>query len=109
MKEEIVQMLKEIKEFPQYDTITYTKDFVCPDCGGSGDGYHHVPGDGYVRLPDATFIGWCSTTHGYMMVFECSKCFTKFRYHNSTTARNNWDDFVKEMWLVWHLQKHKNK
>ena len=97
-------MLRELQEYTQYEAIPYAGEFICPNCGGSGNGYHHVPGDGYVLLPDAHLIGWCSTQAGYMMVYECPKCFEKFRYHNVTTERNNWEHFKNELWLVWFLQ-----
>lgn len=107
MENDITIMMSELREFTQYEAIEYTRDFICPECGGSGDGFHHVPGEGYISLPEAKLIGWCSTPNGYMMVFECPKCFKKFRYHNTTTGRNRFDSFKEDMWLVWHLQTYK--
>ena len=96
-----------LKEFAQFEAIPYTKSFKCPYCDGSGDGFYHVPGEGYVPLPKAKLLGWCNTNSGYMMIFECSKCFEKFRYHNVTTSRYDWEKFKEDMWLVWILQKEK--
>ena len=96
-------MLSKLREFAQYESIEYTADFKCPHCGKSGDGHVHEPG-GYVKLPQGKLIGWCSTTYGYQMVFECPICFEKYRYHNCTTGRSTWDSFKHELFLVWMLQ-----
>lgn len=96
-------MLSKLREFAQYESIEYTADFKCPHCGKSGDGHVHEPG-GYVKLPQGKLIGWCSTTYGYQMVFECPICFEKYRYHNCTTGRCTWDSFKHELFLVWMLQ-----
>lgn len=103
-EETMEQMFQELQEYSQYEAIPYAGEFKCPACGGSGHGYQHIPGDGYKPIPDARLVGWCSTKSGYMMVYECVKCFEKFRYHNVTTERNNWDKFKNELWLVWFLQ-----
>lgn len=105
MSREYDKMFLSIKEYAQYEAIPYAKDFKCPNCGKSGDGFHHVPGKGYVELPKSKLIGWCNTSCGYMMVFECTECFEKFRYHNVTTSRNDWNEFKEELWLVWILEK----
>lgn len=93
----------EFEEFAQYEDIPYTPRFVCP-CGESGDGYRSVVpyiGD---RLPKAKLVGYCSTPSGYMMVFECPVCFRKFRYHNTTSGRYDFDRFKEEMCLVKELE-----
>ena len=97
------KMLSEITHFAQYEDIPYVADFKCPECGKSGDGYIHKPG-GYVEMDKGKLIGYCSTPHGYQMVFECPHCFTKYRYHNCTTGRNEWNTFKDELFLVWILQ-----
>jgi hypothetical protein len=98
-------MFSDLKEFVQYQSIPISKSFVCPNCRKSGDGFYHVPGKGYIELPKSKLIGWCNTNSGYMMVFECTECFEKYRYHNCTTERYNFDKFKEELWLVWILQK----
>jgi len=103
--ETVEYMLTQLREFPQYESIEYAGDFVCPTCGESGDKFM---GGTYSRretIKEAPLIGWCNTPNGYMMVFECPICFEKFRYHNSTTERNNWESFKNELWLVWILQR----
>lgn len=105
MKDSIENMLNELQEFPQYEGIPYVADFKCANCGKSGHGYQHVPGDGYVELPHGKLIGWCEDKYGYQMVFECPICFEKYRYHNCTTGRSSWDSFKHELFLVWMLQE----
>ena len=107
MKETIENMLNELQEFPQYEGIPYVADFKCANCGKSGHGYQHVPGDGYVELPHGKLVGWCEDKYGYQMVFECPICFEKYRYHNCTTCRSSWDSFKHELFLVWMLQEEK--
>lgn len=105
MKDSIENMLNELQEFPQYEGIPYVADFKCANCGKSGHGYQHVPGDGYVELPNGKLVGWCKDKYGYQMVFECPICFEKYRYHNCTTGRSSWDSFKHELFLVWMLQE----
>ena len=97
------KMLSKMTHFAQYDDIPYVADFKCPECGKSGEGYTHKPG-GYVSLDKGKLIGYCSTPYGYQMVFECPHCFTKYRYHNCTTGRNDWASFKSELFLVWILE-----
>lgn len=40
----------------------------------------------------SNLVGWCETNNGYMMVLECPKCFTRYRYH----ATDHWDDTIDE-------------
>lgn len=105
MKDSIENMLNELQEFPQYEGIPYVADFKCANCGKSGHGYQHVPGDGYVELPHGKLVGWCEDKYGYQMIFECPICFEKYRYHNCTTGRSSWDSFKHELFLVWMLQE----
>lgn len=105
MKDSIENMLNVLQEFPQYEGIPYVADFKCANCGKSGHGYQHVPGDGYVELPHGKLVGWCEDKYGYQMVFECPICFEKYRYHNCTTGRSSWDSFKHELFLVWILQE----
>lgn len=84
-----------IRQISNYEAIPVVKDFICPYCNGSGDGFHHVPGEGYVSLPEARIIGYCETPSGFMCIYECTQCFKKFRYHGCTSDR--WD---KEKFLV---------
>lgn len=61
-------------------------DFMCPECAKSGINY-----DGYEK---PNLVGWCDTEFGYMMICECPKCFTKYRFHGTAVNKN--DDFAFE-------------
>ena len=65
-----------LPKIPQYESIPYARDFICPHCDKSGffDGY------GEPRIKP-NVIGWCDTNIGYMIVFECPCCFKKYRFH----------------------------
>ena len=92
----------------EYSNIPYVNDFTCPECGETGDGYIHVCGEGYVPKPRPILVGWCDTPSGFMKVFECPKCFTRFRYHGSTTERNNLEAFFGSIQLDLLLQDHRS-
>ena len=65
----------------QYEDIPHVQDMECPDCQQSDVGaLHHE---------QAEPIGWCDTPQGLMTVFECPKCFAKFRCHSCCSER--WD------------------
>ena len=64
-----------LPKIAQYEGIPYVKDYQCPSCGRCTIG-----GDGAKPF----LIGWCESPNGFMLVFECPVCFTKFRCHCST-------------------------
>jgi len=71
-----------LPKFPQWESIPYAFNFACQDCGCSMiDDIIHKP----------NLVGWCETSQGYMLVFECPVCFNKFRCHCNTG-----DKFDKE-------------
>lgn len=63
-----------LPKFPQYEDFPYARDFICPNCDGSGF-------DPIKLLAKPNLVGWCETYIGYMGVFECSQCRQKFRFH----------------------------
>lgn len=67
-------ILSILPKFTQWESIEYAWDFQCPN--------GHCEIGGNERKPD--LIGWCETSQGYMLVFECPVCFTKFRCHCNT-------------------------
>lgn len=83
-----------VPEFYQYEDIPYVRDFCCPECGAKN----------YLDQ-SARIIGYCSTSVGYMMVFECMDCGARFRYHNCTKERNNFEKFKGEVWLQEQISK----
>lgn len=69
-------------------TGKYVKDFRCPFCG-----------HGTTDYPRAKLHGWCETPQGLQMIFRCPRCATLYRYHGTTTARWNLDEFLENVWL----------
>ena len=68
-------------KFTQYSCFRYTADLYCPGCGQ----VCLLDVDSDIRL-----IGWCDTDSGFMAVFECPRCFSKFRFHISG-LEDRWD------------------
>lgn len=68
-----------IPKFPQWEAIPYAEDFACQECGKSAiqgkDEYHRL------TLEKPNLVGWCETNNGFMAVFECPCCHSKFRFH----------------------------
>ncbi len=85
----------------QYDDIPISKDMACPECNGSSQFSYSFD----KRMAEPTPIGWCDTEHGFMACFECPKCFTKYRFHISTTGRNDKDLFYRDFALLVHLYR----
>lgn len=78
----------------QYDDILVSKDMSCPECGLSKEFPCHL------NEKEPTPIGWCDTNYGFMAVFECPFCFTKFRFHISTVGRYDKDKFYSDFALL---------
>ncbi len=89
----------------QYGDIPVSKDMACPECNGSSQ-FDYLFDD---RFAEPTPIGWCDTEYGFMAVFECPKCYTKYRFHISTTGRNNIDEFYGDFALLVHLWRYHQK
>lgn len=79
-----------IPKIIQWESVEYAPDFVCQKCGGSG---HPLHAENKVSL-----VGWCDTPNGIMVVFECSKCFERFRYHPQIDrfSMKDFDETVKD-------------
>lgn len=92
-------------KFPQYANIPISKDMACPECGGSNQFTYSFNKE----VVEPTPIGWCDTENGFMGIFECPKCFTKFRFHINTTGRNNLDKFYADFTLLVYLYRHHKK
>lgn len=72
-----------LPKFTQWETIPYAKNFACQECGKSA-----IQGkDEYCRdtLEKPNLIGWCETYNGFMAIFECPCCHSKFRFHPHIT------------------------
>lgn len=81
----------------QYEDISIVKDMECPNC-------HESDINGWAKVC-AKPVGWCDTRTGYMAIFECPKCFTKYRCHINTTGRCNQEAFYADFALMFFLYK----
>lgn len=79
-----------LPKYPQYEDIPYAADLQCQECGmGNFDNYakpnylDHAP----------ILIGWCDTPIGFMGIFECTYCHSKFRFHCGGNDCDNLEDF----------------
>ena len=92
-------ILSKLLKFTQYKGIPYVADFRCPECdecalyGGDDAYYNH-----YMEKPN--LVGWCETEQGYMMVFECTKCFAKFRCHCNTGDKFDKENFENSIFEI---------
>ena len=77
-------ILTTIPKVAQWQGIPYAFNFTCQECGCSSIG-------DIVTKPN--LVGWCDTPRGFMMVFECPKCFSKFRCHCNTGDKFNKERF----------------
>lgn len=69
----------------------YVKDFRCPECNNLDT--NHV-------------VGWCDAGNlGLMMINECPKCGTRYRFHGTTTGRWNLDTFIGDLYAQLSIQK----
>ena len=51
-------------------------------------------------------FGWCDSGNlGLMMINECPKCGTKYRFHGTTTGRWNLDSFIGDLYTQLSIQK----
>lgn len=80
----------------QFEAIQVVKDCECPEC-------HKSDISGFLPCDRAKPIGWCETQTGFMAIFECPKCFTKFRCHINTAGRYNIESFYSDYSLMWFL------
>lgn len=74
-----MKVIEILPKFPQWETIPYAGNYACQDCGksaiqGKDEHFEHTK-----EKPN--LIGWCETNNGYMAVFECPSCHSKFRFH----------------------------
>lgn len=73
------KVLDILPKFVQWEGIEYASDFICPECGGSAiqgrDAYFNV------TLEKPMLVGWCETNNGFMAVFECPCCHSRYRFH----------------------------
>ena len=81
-----------------WESIEYSEGLNCPNENCDNKSYHD----------DArNIIGWCDTPYGYMMVCECKKCFTKYRFHGTTGDRFDFDNFAFYFMMRTKMRKEK--
>lgn len=68
-----------------WESIPYSEGINCPNENCDNKSY-----DDDAR----NIIGWCDTPYGYMMVCECKKCFTKYRFHGTIGSKFAFDSFA---------------
>ena len=95
MNKEMNENLFNGMQIVQYEDIPCVQDLECPDC--------HKSDVGALHHEQAEPIGWCDTPSGLMGVFECPKCFTKFRCHICGKGRWNKDEFYIDFALLYCL------
>lgn len=78
-------ILTTIPKVAQWQSIPYVSDFMCPECGQCSIAF-----DADIK---PNLVGWCDTPRGFMMVFECPKCFSKFRCHCNTGDKTDKERF----------------
>jgi len=78
-----------LPKIPDYESIPYAIDYTCQHCGLSGTDMEAT-----AFRPD--LVGWCDTPSGYMAVFECPRCFEKFRFHPHF-ERHDFDIFNEKL------------
>ena len=49
----------------------------------------------------------CETPQGFMFVKECPHCGTKYRFHGTTTERNDYYKFLENFSLALFLEESK--
>lgn len=96
MKEFLSEAAFKGMKIAQYEAIPVVKDMECPNC-------HKSDVNGFPPCIYARPIGWCDTPTGLMGIFECPKCFCKFRCHINTTGRYHEDRFYDDFSLMYYL------
>jgi len=79
----------DIQVFDQPEIFPHVRTFRCPECDRLTDGNACI---GFTESPKL----------GFMAVYECRKCFTKYRCHVNSTGRYNRQDFLDDLGLeIW--------
>ena len=91
LMEEILPM-----KISNWESIEYSEGLNCPneECDNKSYSDHA-----------RNFIGWCDTPYGYMMVCECKKCFTKYRFHGTIGGRFDFKRFSFDFMMRFKMGK----
>ena len=79
-----------------WESIEYSEGLNCPneECDNKSYSDHA-----------RNLIGWCDTPYGYMMVCECKKCFTKYRFHGTIRGRFDFERFALDFMCMLKLKR----
>lgn len=81
-----------------WESIEYSEGLNCPNenCDNKSCSCHA-----------RNIIGWCDTPYGYMMVCECKKCFTKYRFHGTIDGKFDFENFADNFLMRVEMEKGK--
>ena len=84
-------------KLPDYANIDWNKSCMCERCNFTRE------------EQNAEMIGWVETDYGLMAVFECQKCFEKYRNH--ITIASCWDkeEFYNSFYDIMFYGKDRDK
>lgn len=79
-----------------WESIEYSEGLNCPneECDNKSCSCHA-----------RNIIGWCDTPYGYMMVCECKKCFTKYRFHGTIDGKFDFENFADNFLMHVEMEK----
>ena len=81
-----------------WESIEYSEELNCPNEECDNKSFYD----------DArNIIGWCDTPYGFMIVCECKKCFTKYRFHGTIVGKFDFEKFAFD--FMKHVGKKKEK
>lgn len=86
-----------LREYPQHKDIPYNKSCACDNCGYAN----------FFKRKTYDIVGYCSTSIGYMAIFECLQCGEKYKHHVSPD-KYDLDDFKESIGMTLKL-KSKDK
>lgn len=81
-----------------WESIVYSEELNCPNKECDNKSCHSEA---------RNIIGWCDTPYGYMMVCECKKCFTKYRFHGTIDGKFDFDNFADNFMMRIEIEKEK--
>lgn len=79
-----------------WESIEYSEGLNCPNekCDNKSCSCHA-----------RNIIGWCDTPYGYMIVCECKKCFTKYRFHGTIGGKFDFENFADNFLMRVEMEK----
>lgn len=81
-----------------WESIEHSEECNCPNENCDNKSYD---------VNTRNIIGWCDTPYGFMMVCECKKCFTKYRFHGTVGNKFDFKNFANNFLLRVEIEKGK--